>query len=434
MRSTRIQSRLLTTSMASMSDPFFGAGFGGFDPRLFENVPLFRELAKLLSWRGGPVNWELANQTATALAGSDEDETISKQATAELEQAVHVAELWLDPVTALPAVDGPVQAYTKAEWVRLATSSRGLGIYVEPIADSMASTLSKGLSGELGSAQSAIAGPFGDAMRSMGAMLYGMQIGTIAGHLAGEILGTYDLGLPTVDPRFVGTVGDAALRFARDYSFDQTEFRYWLALREAVHRRMFVGVRWLQNHLAGLIKAFASAADFDPHTLMEQLGAMGFEPQALSDPASMQEMLSRPEAFTLEPTAEQKATLGHLQALVALVEAYSDTVLRAAAGEKLMALARIEEASRRRRAEKGPGERFLTQLIGLDLKPTDFRLGQSFCDAVITARGQEGLDRVWQDPDNLPTERELADPSAWLIRMAAREIEADLSDLDDGSK
>ncbi|MGH8898404.1 MAG: zinc-dependent metalloprotease [Egibacteraceae bacterium] len=418
-----------------MSDPFSGAPFGGFDPRLFESVPLFRELAKLLSWREGPVNWELASQTAAALAiGPEEGEATGGRATAELEQAVHVAELWLDPVTVLPAVNGPVRAYTRAEWVRLATSAGGLGTFVEPIADGMGSALSKGLPEELGSPQGGIAGPFGDAMRSMGAMLYGVQIGTIAGHLAGQLLGTYDLGLPTVDPRSVGTVGDAALRFARDYGFDQAEFRYWLALREAVHRRMFVGVGWLRNHIAGLIGAFASAAEFDPHTLMEQLGAMGLDPQALSDPSSMQEMLSRPEAFALEPTAGQKAALGRLQALVALVEAYSDTVLRAAAGEKLMTLARIEEAARRRRAERGPGERFLAQLIGLDLKPADFRLGQTFCEAVIAARGQEGLDRVWRDPDNLPTERELAQPSVWLVRMAAREIEADLGDLEDGSQ
>lgn len=423
-----------------MSDPFPGAGFGGFDPRLFESVPLFRELAKLLSWSGGPVNWELATQTATALAtGAEESGATDERVTAELEQAVHAAELWLDPVTALPAVDGPVKAFTKAEWLRLATSPGGLGTYVEPIADGMASALGKGMatgllgappqvSPELGGAQEAMAGPLGDAMRSMGAMLYGVQIGTIAGHLAGQLFSTYDLGLPTVDPRSVGTVGDAALRFARDYGFDQAEFRYWLALREAVHRRMFVGVGWLRDHLAGLIGAFASAADFDPGTLMGQLGAMGLDPMALSDPASMQEMLSRPEAFALEPTAGQKAALGRLQALVALVEAYSDTVLRAAASEKLTSLARIEEATRRRRAEKGPGERFLAQLIGLDLKPADFRLGQAFCDAVIAARGQEGLDRVWRDPGNLPTEPELAEPSLWLVRMAAREIEADLGD------
>lgn len=416
-----------------MSDPFSGGPFGGFDPRLFESVPLFRELAKLMSWRGGPVNWELAGQTAAALVSGTAEERTDERATAELEQAVGAAELWLDQVTALRAVEGPVQAYTRAEWVRLATCSSGLGVYVEPVAEGARSALGKGLPPELGG-EGALHGPLGDAMRSMGAMFYGVQIGTVAGHLAGQLLGTYDLGVPTIDPRAVGTVGDAAHRFTRDYEFDEVEFRFWLALREAVHRRMFAGVGWLRDHVATLIGAFASAADFDPRTLLEQLGGMGFDPQALSDPTSLREALSRSEPFALEPTVAQKTTLGQLQALVAFVESYSDTVIRAAARDKLTALPRIEEATRRRRASKGPGEQFLVQLVGLDLKPADFRLGQTFCETVITARGQEGLDRVWTDPANLPTEQELADPSAWLVRMAAREIEqgieADLGGFD----
>jgi uncharacterized protein (DUF2342 family) len=108
---------------------------------------------------------------------------------------------------------------------------------------------------------------------------------------------------------------------------------------------------------------------------------------------------------------------------VAFTEAWVDRTVQAAAGDKLTALPRIDEAIRRRRAEKGPGERFLEQLIGLDLKPADVRLGQAFCDAVIAARGQEGLDRAWQRPAHLPSAAELAEPSRWLVRMAAAELD-----------
>jgi putative hydrolase len=416
-----------------MSDP--SSPFGGFDPQLFENVPLFRELAKLLSWRGGPVNWDLASQTAAALVSGGSDAGSGERATAELAQAVRVAELWLDPVTALGSVEGSVRAYTRAEWVRRATSSSGLGVYVEPVADGMHAALSKGLPAELAElgGMAGLTGPIGDALRSMGAMMYGVQIGTVAGHLADQLLSTYDLGLPTIDPRAVGTVGDAAQRFAHDYGFDEVEFRHWIALREAIHRRMFAGVSWLRGHVTALISAFASEADFDPGSLLEQFGGMGIDPAALSDPSWIQEALSRPEAFAIELTSAQKATLSRLQALVAFIEAYSDTVIRAAASDRLTALPRIEEATRRRRAAKGPGERFLAQLIGLDLKPADFRLGQTFCEAVVAARGQSGLDRVWDSRDHLPTEHELANPSMWLVRMAAMEIErgieADLGDL-----
>jgi putative hydrolase len=185
-------------------------------------------------------------------------------------------------------------------------------------------------------------------------------------------------------------------------------------------------VPWLRGHVAELIGSFAAAADFDPSRLMEQFGGMGLDPQALSDPSSLQEALTKGEGLAIEPTAGQKAALSKVQALVAFVEGYADVVVRAAAAERLTSLPRIEEATRRRRASKGPGEQFLAQLIGLDLKPADFRLGQAFCESAITARGQEGLDRVWEAPECLPDEHELGDPSRWLVRMAAREIERGL--------
>lgn len=401
-----------------MSDPFSG----GFDPRMFENVPLFRELAKVMSWSGGPVNWDLATQTATALT-SDSTAAAGDRDSAEMAQAVRTAELWLDAVTALPAVDGPVRALSDAEWARAASSSEGLGVYVEPIAASMSDNLGKNLPPEL----AGLGGPMAQAMGSMGAMLYGVQVGTIAGNLAGQLLGTYDLGVPTLDPRTIGTVGDTAQRFADDYGFDRTEFRYWLALREAAHRRMFAGVPWLRSTVAELIGRFAADADLDPTRMLEQLGGLGLDP---SDPEALQEALSRPDAFHVEPTTAQKATLERLQALVAFVEGWSDTVVRAAAGDKLTALPRIEEAIRRRRAEKGRGEQLLQQLVGLDLKPADFRLGQEFCNAVVEARGQDGLDRAWQRPEHLPSPAELGDPSRWLVRMAAAEMEGDLDHLE----
>jgi uncharacterized protein (DUF2342 family) len=49
-----------------------------------------------------------------------------------------------------------------------------------------------------------------------------------------------------------------------------------------------------------------------------------------------------------------------------------------AAGTRLGALDRIEEAMRRRRAAQGPGEQTLHQLIGLDLLPRQVRDARSF--------------------------------------------------------
>lgn len=400
-----------------MSDPFSS---GGFDPRMFEQVPLFREMAKVMSWTGGPVNWDMAQQTALSVVTSGAP--VSDRDDTEFADAVAVAEMWIDQVTTLAAAAGPARALDAQTWTRMATSAEGLGIYVEPVARGMGTALARGLpeqmQGMLGG-QPGMAGALNQAIGAIGAMLYGVQVGTIAGHLAGQIFGCYDLGVPTVDPRTVGTVGTTARQFAGDYGFDETEFRYWLALREATHRRMFGGVRWLRGHVSELIEQFAAEADFDPGSMLESFGGMGFDP---SNTEALQEALSGSDAFRVEPTTAQQRTLNRLQSIVSFVEGWSDVVVRAAAGDRLTALPRIEEAVRRRRVEKGPGEQFLAQLIGLDLKPADFRQGQSFCQAVIAARGHAGLDRAWQEVDHLPRSDELAEPSRWLVRMAAAEL------------
>lgn len=404
-----------------MSDPFSG----GFDPRMFANVPLFKELAKVMSWSGGPVNWDLARDTALALAATPGSLPSGTTATdAEFAEAVGVAELWLDQVTELPAVEGPARSLTAAEWTREAVSAAGLGVYIEPVAKGMTGSMSDSLPQEL----AGLGASMTQAMESLSAMLYGVQAGTVAGHLSEQLLGVYDLGVPTLDPRVVGTVGSTAQQFAADYEFDPVEFRYWLALREAAHRRMFAGVSWLRPAVADLIGQFASEATFNFEEMMEGMGGMGFDP---SDPDALREALAGPDAFRIEPTTAQRATLRQLQALVSFAEGWSETVVAAAAGDRLSALPRIEEAARRRRAEKGPGERALEQLLGLDLKPTDVRLGPAFCEAVIAARDRSGLDRVWRSADHLPRPEELEDPSRWLVRMAAVEIEAELSSGDD---
>ncbi|CAN5887054.1 zinc-dependent metalloprotease [soil metagenome] len=386
---------------------------------MFEQIPLFRELAKVMSWTSGPVNWDLAMQTAESLAAdsaprSDRDER-------EFADAVNVAELWLDQATGLQAVAGPVRSLTAREWVSAAATSTGLGLLIEPLAAGMSAAMSEGMPEQLRAMEGQPG--FADALRqsfgAMGAMMYGVQVGTIAGNLSAQLLGAYDLGVPVIDARTVATVGTTYEQFAGDYDVEPAEMRYWLALRESIFRRMWAGVVWLQPHLSAQIAEFAAAADFNPEQLMEQFGGGGLDPSNIE---SLSDALGGAE-FAVEPTSAQRHVLDRLQALVAFVEAYAEVVVATAAGERLGALTRIEEAMRRRRAAHGPGERTLHELIGLDLVPRQIRDARAFCDAVIAARGLEGLDRVWHDAARLPTSGDFTDPSRWLVRMAAIELE-----------
>jgi uncharacterized protein (DUF2342 family) len=53
------------------------------------------------------------------------------------------------------------------------------------------------------------------------------------------------------------------------------------------------------------------------------------------------------------------------------------------------------------------------------MKLEQYRLGERFADAVARRRGMEGLNRVWETPDNLPTLTEIRDPGLWLARVDA---------------
>jgi len=56
-------------------------------------------------------------------------------------------------------------------------------------------------------------------------------------------------------------------------------------------------------------------------------------------------------------------------------------------------------------------------LMGLDVKHAQYTDGATFCRAVIDQVGANGLNRVYERVENLPTSAEIADPTAWVRRV-----------------
>ena len=87
---------------------------------IWNDVPLFREIHRVLLSSSGPVNWELARQVGIAAASwgaGDAAPTEEDQRT--FEEAVRVAELHVGAFTGLePPGDLPkVQAVRRGQWV-----------------------------------------------------------------------------------------------------------------------------------------------------------------------------------------------------------------------------------------------------------------------------------------------------------------------------
>ena len=117
-----------------------------------------------------------------------------------------------------------------------------------------------------------MAGPLLGMMRSMGGAMFGTQIGQAVGVLAGEVVGSTDIGLP------LGPAGKAALlplniaAFGKDLGVPQDEVRLYLALREAAHQRLFAHVPWLRSHLFGAVEGYARGIKVDTAKLEDVVG------------------------------------------------------------------------------------------------------------------------------------------------------------------
>jgi putative hydrolase len=71
-----------------------------------------------------------------------------------------------------------------------------------------------------------------------------------------------------------------------------------------------------------------------------------------------------------------------------------------------------------RRQGGGLAERVLRVVLGIDAKLRQYAEGAAFTRHVVDAVGMDRFNTVWTSPETLPTRAEIADPAAWLYRMA----------------
>ncbi|MEU6343012.1 zinc-dependent metalloprotease [Streptomyces sp. NPDC046977] len=383
----------------------FAAMFGSLNPN--DLGAAFQQLGQMLSYEGGPVNWEMAKDiarqtVAQAEAGGVKDPSVGPADRAKVEEALRLADLWLDGVTSMPSGAGSAVAWSRAEWVE--TTLPVWKELVDPVAERVGNAMGDVLPEEM----QAMAGPLIGMMRSMGGAMFGTQIGQALGTLAGEVVGSTDIGLP------LGPAGKAALlptniaTFGEGLGVPLDEVRLYLALREAAHQRLFAHVPWLRAHLFGAVEGYARGIKVDTAKLEDAVGQLDpSRPEALQD--ALQQGMFQPE-----DTPQQKAALARLETALALVEGWVDAVVHAAAAPHLPSAAALRETLRRRRASGGPAEQTFATLIGLELRPRRLRDAARLWASLTDARGVDGRDGLWAHPDMLPTAADLDDPDGFV--------------------
>ncbi len=116
-------------------------------------------------------------------------------------------------------------------------------------------------------------------------------------------------------------------------------------------------------------------------------------------------------------TPEQKRLFDQMQALMSVIEGYSNHVMNAVGKEVLPTLETMQRAFEGRQRQRSQSEALFIRLTGLEMKMEQYRLGEEFIDAVVRERGHDFALKVWQKPENLPTLVELRAPRQWVNRM-----------------
>ncbi|GAA0538442.1 hydrolase [Saccharopolyspora subtropica] len=400
-----------------------GFGFGGIGPGGMPNFDISQlgqmltQLGQALSHSGsstGPVNYDLAKQLAVQqLHNTKRTERPSQEQVRAIEDAVRLAELWLDPTTALPTGVRAVQTWSSVDWVEktLPTWQQ----LCDPVAKRMSSAWLEALPEEAKQA----AGPLLSMLGQMGGMTFGSQLGNGLAQLGGEVLTSTDIGLP------LGPQGTAALlpanieRFVDGLDRPISEATVFLAAREAAHHRLFRHVPWLGQRLLATVEEYARGIRIDTSAL-EDL-ASKIDP---TNPSSMQDLMG---SGMLEPktTPEQQAALTRLETLLALVEGWVDVVVADAVGDRLPGANALSEMVRRRRASGGPAEQTFATLIGLELRPRRMRDAANLWRLMTQRHGIDSRDRVWDHPDFLPDSSDLDEPLDFADRWGAAPAELD---------
>lgn len=375
----------------------------GIDPfelaKSLSDIPLFRELQKLLSAQSGPVNWEIARQISRAVATAGRaDRAAGPQDIAVFEEASRIAELHVTAATGLEPPSGlnEIAVLDRVGWAEIA--QRGF----EPLIERLATGLRTGPQDPTGQIQ--LSGIF----NALAPLLLGVQVGFLSGYLSRRVLGQYDLCYPTGEPGRLYYVFPNVVELEQELGIDPVQFRLWLALHEVTHQLEFQSISWTRPYFLSLIERFIDAAEVDPTEVAEKL-------RGLADPEQLSRLLERPnELLPILMSPAQQSVLAEIQAFMSVLEGFAEWAMDEVGKDLLPDIDKMREGMNRRRAERSAVEKLLEQLLGLDLKLEQYRAGEKFVKAVARA-GR--LDALWLGPRDLPSLDEVAEPNKWIDRV-----------------
>lgn len=385
--------------------------FGGSDP--FGAMPFFGDLFRMMSTSSGSA-WDSARQLAVSVATEGRSEpNVDPTVRIALEQLGRVADLYVADASGLPtAVAGRMPEIVPV--TRGGYAQRTLDAY-RPLLERLSASLTSAPPVPADETDPAAA-MFAPMMQAMAPMLLAMTAGSMVGQLATRCLGGFDLPIPRdSSPELLVLVHNVD-HFAEEWSLPVDEVRLWVCIHELAHHAV-LGIPHVGETLHDLLDAYASGFRPDPTALLDRIGDL--DPTAGGEAmARLQESLADPDVVLgVVQSAQQRAMLPNLEALVAVVEGFVDHVMDRIGTTLMPSYVRITEAVRRHRVETDRADRFVERILGLNLTQAQYDRGNAFVAGVAERGGDAALARLWADPMDLPMPAEVDAPGLWLARI-----------------
>ncbi|NJC24349.1 coenzyme F420 biosynthesis associated uncharacterized protein [Arthrobacter pigmenti] len=359
------------------------------------------------------VNWDLAASSAAKLAPPGPKLSPGEVA-AVVENLRELADLSVEHVhriTGLEAArdlrDSDLVIVDRASWAKANTQS--FKVLMAPAIEHLMRTKAEQLKA---------------ANAALGGSITGAQMGAILAFLASKVLGQYDPFGPSGQGKGgrLMLVAPNIVSVERELNVVPADFRLWVCLHEQTHRVQFAAAPWLKDHMLEHISELTVGLAGKADTLAERLsGALKSLPNRGQQDKEKHDDDGVPSSdggiLSLLQEPEDKARLSHLTAVMSLLEGHANVVMDAVDSSIVPTVKTIRRRFNARGKTRGPVEKFIRRLMGLDAKMRQYSDGAKFVRAVVDAVGMEGFNHVWERAENLPTEKEIHAPQEWVARM-----------------
>ena len=239
-----------------------------------------------------------------------------------------------------------------------------------------------------------------------------VQLGAMLAWVATKVLGQFEAVTEPGQPGRLLLVAPNIVATERQLDVPPQDFRMWVCLPEETHRVQLGGVPWLTDHFTSQIDEFLAGVELTNAEALRRFGAIA---------AAVFQVLRGASGASIIDAAQtdaQRAVFERMTAFMSFRPGHADYVMDAVGPEVVPSLHQIRARFDDRRQNPGSADGLLRRLMGMDAKLKQYTDGRRFVAGVVDQVGIDGFNQVWTSPETLPTTAEIADPGAWVRRVA----------------